>query len=437
MSFSRRSFIGALGLGAVALTSASALAKKPRKIKVDEPSPGHGKNDEPAEVNGGPVVLPPWPYGANSTATDAMLMFRGNPSHTFYGTGPVPQDKPKILWKFRMEDFPSLYYGEPFVWRGTGWTGQPMVYAGHVWVGSQGRNLYCFEQATGKVRWRLKVSRQIKGSGCFWDNKIYIGCVDDRLRCVDASTGKVIWKIDTGHDLDSSPSIINGKLYVAGENGHARCVDPLTGKQIWKTFVGGLNNGPKKGSYGSETSPAVVDNEFYCGNYDGECIQLDATTGEKKWLAHSGDDTDSSPVVQGDLVFFAAEDKSPYVYAFKRKDGSEVWKYKMPGGLWGTPAVVGDTLWLGSAKGQLVSLEAKTGKLKWETKIGAPTWSSPTVVDGTLLLGDFDGHFHAYDAATGTERWSLKLGGRIHSTAVIINGKIFVGTTEGEFFAIG
>jgi hypothetical protein len=265
-------------------TAAMALPLTPMMSRVahakrgsDDPRPGK-KNDGPEEMNG-TVTLPPWPHGKTSSATDAMLMFRGNPSHTFYGTGPIPADKPKILWKHRMEDFDTLYYGEPFVWRGTGWTGQALVYGGYVWIGSQGRSLYCFEADSGKVMWRYAAPRQIKGSGCLWDNKLYIGCVDDWLRCYDAATGKVIWRLDTGYDLDSSPSVVDGKLYIARENGNARCLDPLTGKKIWRTFVGGINRGKKTGSYGSETSPSVVDGEYYTATYDGELFCLDAATG--------------------------------------------------------------------------------------------------------------------------------------------------------------
>ncbi len=429
----RRQFLIGLGAAAVAAPMLSKVAHGKRGS--DDPKAGSKK--EVATESNLTVKLPAWTHGASSTATNAMLMFRGNPSHTFYGTGPIPTTKPKILWKHRMIDFPSLYYGEPFVWRGTGWTGQAMVYGGYVWVGSQGKSLYCFEAATGKVAWRHEFSRQIKGSGCLWDGKIYIGCVDDWLRCLDAATGAVIWKLNSGYDLDSSPSIVDGKLYIAGENGNARCLDPLTGKKIWKTFVGGIDRGKKTGSYGSETSPAVVDGEYYTATYDGELFCLDAATGEKRWVAKTGDDTDGSPVVAGELVYVAAEDKSPYVYAFRRKDGSEVWKHKGKGGYWATPAVVGDVLYIGSAGGKLDALDRKTGAVKWTYQLGIGTWGSAAVVDGKVLVGDMEGTFHCVDAASGKGLWTMKLGGRLHSSPAVIDGKIYIGSTDGFFHCIG
>lgn len=429
----RRSFLtAALGAALAApLVGSRAFARGD-----DKPRVGKGKNDEPAEVNG-KVTLPAWPHGGTSTAKDAMLMFRGDPTHTFYGSGEIPGSKPEVLWKHRMEDFPSLYYGEPFVWKGTGWTGQAVAYAGHVWIGSQGRNLYCFEAKTGTLKWRYQASRQFKGSSCLWDNKLYIGNVDDWLRCFDAATGKVLWRLNTGYDLDSSPCVVDGRLYIAGENGNVRCLDPHTGEKHWKAFVGGINRGKKTGSYGSETSPAVVGDEVYAATYDGELFCLDKATGKKRWMSKTGDDTDSSPVVSGELVYAAAQDKSPYLYAFKRQDGAEVWKHKGKGGYWGTPAVVGDRLFIGAAGGKLDCLDKKTGKVLWGKALGHGTWSSPTVVGDKLVIGDMGGTLHCVAVDDGRELWTMKLGGRIHSTAIVYEGRLFVGTTDGSFFGIG
>lgn len=394
--------------------------------------------DKPAFTDGGPLELPAWPYGDASTAPDAMLMFRGNPSHTFYGTGPVP-DAPKVLWKHRMIDFETLYYGNPHTWSGTGWTGQAAYYAGYVFIGSQGRSFYAFEADTGKLRWRFDASRQIKSSVCVFDNKLYFGSVDDWLRCLDASTGRVLWRINTRRDLDSSACVVGGKLFIAGENGWARCLDPQTGEHHWRFFVGAINRGKKTGSYGSETSPAVVGDEYYTATYDGELFSLDARTGEQRWVAKTGDDTDASPVVWGDFVYAAAEDKSPHVYCFAREDGREVWKRRDTHGrgFWATPAVADGTLYITGHDNRCYALDARTGDERWVKLLGSPSWSSPCVVDGRVIVGDFSGDLWCLDAKTGDEVWKLKLGGRIHSTPIIVGGRIYIGSGDGHFYAIG
>jgi outer membrane protein assembly factor BamB len=406
-------------------------------VKVDKPTLGRGPKDEPEEAVGGPLALGPWAHGKSSTSTATMLMFRGNGAHTFYGTGPLPEQAPRILWQHRMIDFPSLYYGEPHVWSGTGWTGQAAKLGDYVFIGSQGCHLYAFEAASGKLRWRFHGDRMFKASVCLYENRVYIGNVDNFLRCLDAATGKVIWKLNTMKDLDSSACVVDDRLYIAGENGHARCLDPRTGTQIWKTFVGAINRGPKGGSYGSETSPAVANGEYYCATYDGELFRIDAATGEIVWKAITGDDTDASPVIWGDFVYAAAQEKSPFVHCFERATGKLVWKKQSKGGFWASPALSGGKLFIGSAGGEILALDATSGALVWRVDLGHPTWSSASVVDEKLVIAGFDGVLRCLDAKTGKPVWEKKLGGRMHSTPCIVDGKIYIGTRQGFFYAIG
>lgn len=434
----RRAFLktGLAAAASVAFGSGlkGAVAAPPNHFDV--PHPGRGPTEKAAETHGGPLDLGAWRYGDSSSAPDTVLMFRGNPTHTFYGTGTVPE-KPQILWRHRMIDFPSKYYGKEHTWRGTGWTGQASKLGNYVFVGSQGCHLYAYEADTGKLRWRFKGGRMFKSSVCIYDNKLYIGNVDNKLRCIDATTGDTKWWLRYGRDLDSSACVVGGKLYIAGENGHARCINPQTGELHWKSFVGGINRGPKGGSYGSETSPAVADGEYYCATYDGELFCLDAATGAQRWKAKTGDDTDASPVIYDDRVFIAAEDKNPYVFCFRRDNGKEVWRTRGHGGFWSTPAVVDKVVYIGTFGGQLLALDADTGKERWTHEIGSPTWSSPCVVGDKVVFGAFDGKLRCLDKATGRLVWALPLGGRMHATPCIVDGRIYVGTRAGTFFGVG
>ncbi len=396
----------------------------------------HRGGGHAVERRGGPIELGAWRYGDTSAATDAVVMFRGNPAHRFYGTGPVPQ-RPRVVWRQRLEDLHTTTYGEPRVWRGTGWTGQAVALGGHVFVASQGGNVYAFDADTGRIRWRLPGRRMFKASACLYRNRLYVGNTDNRLRCIDARTGDVLWWVDTGADLDSSAAVWEGRLYVAGESGFMRCLDPETGETLWKTFVGGVWDGPHPGSYGAETSPAVDGGQCWCGTYDGVLWCLDARDGRPVWKARTGDDTDASPVVWRDRVFVGAEDRSPYLWCFGRHDGKPLWRLRARGGVWATPAVTDDgVVFVGSAGGRFYAVDALRGTLRWEINLKALTWSSPCVVDGRVIFGAVDGALYCLEAATGKRCWRLPLRGRIHATPCIVGGRIYVGTAEGWFYAI-
>jgi len=435
---SRRDFAlgGALGLLGLA-TGLPRMAEGAKPVTRPYPLRRVFGGITPKESHGGPLKLPPW-QGDDSFAKGSVLMFRGSPSHTHYGTGPLP-DRLKVRWTHRMIDFKTKLRGRPITWKGTGWTGQPVVHGGYVFVGSVGCNLYAFETATGKLRWRLEGGRMFKSSPCLYQNRLYLGSVDNLLRCIDAATGKVLWAAWMGGDNDSSPCVVDDKLYICGETGHARCLDPRTGKLQWETYLGGTGRGTKPGSNGVETSPAVVDGELFAGSYDGRLFCVDIKSGRIKWTAKTHDDTDVSPVVVGNHVYIAAEDRASRLYCFdRRRKGKLVWQYEgNPSGYWSTPAYADGKLYIGGQDGLLHCVDAATGRGLWTYRTEAPIWSSPAHVGGRLVFGSYDQHLHLVDAASGRGIHKLRLDGRCISTPAVVDGRVYVGTATGTFYCVG
>lgn len=398
---------------------------------------GLGLAETPAAGADVPTArLGPWAHGRGSFADDTVLMFRGNPAHTFYGTGPVP-DRLQVAWKFRTAVINNVVRGVPTTWSGTGWTGTASNLGDYVYFGSTGGQVYCLEAMTGKLVWSHKGQGMFKGSLCLFDNKVYIGNTDDLLRCLDARTGKTVWTLNTGRDLDSSPCVVDGRLYIAGENGYARCLDPQTGREIWKTFMGGIGPGSLPGSNGSETSPAIADGDYYAVTYDGDLFCIDIKDGRVRWKAKTYDDTDASPVVAGNFVFAASEENVSNVYCFEREKGREIWRYGGNRlGYWSTPAVVGNRLYVGGDDRHLHCLDISDGKPVWTFKTDAAVWSSPAVVDGKVIFGSRDANLYMLDAANGHEISRLKLDGRIISSPCVVGGRVWIGTATGWFYAL-
>jgi len=422
MSNNRREFLKGVG--------ALAIAATPMGSDV---SAADGKSRSKSKS----IDLPAWRYGRGSFAEDTQLMFRGNPTHTFYGTGPIPQ-APRLKWKFRTATIHNTVRGRPMVWTGTGWTGTAVKLGDYVFFGSVGGYVYALHAGSGKLAWKTRGRGMFKGSLCVYQNRLYIGNTDNLLRCIDATTGRTAWRHDTGKDLDSSPCVVDNRLYIAGENGYARCLSPQTGKVIWKTFMGGIGRGTLPGSNGSETSPAIADGEYYSVNYHGVMYCLDTATGEIKWKANTGDDTDASPVIDGDFIYVAAEEKSSYLFCFSRAEGREVWRYGgNKRGYWSTPAVVNKRVYIGGDDGKLHCVDAESGKAIWTFQTKQAIWSSPCVVDGKVIFGSRDGNLYIIDADTGAELWKQRVDGRIISSPCIVDGVIYIGTATGWFYCFG
>jgi outer membrane protein assembly factor BamB len=425
-----------------ARAGASEEPDEPEPVPEPEPEAPQEptvESDERGEPTAGGELdgdFPGWNLGDESASALTMLMFRGNPSHTFYGSGSVPE-RPKLLWRTRLGKFEGKSHGKPQIWEGTGWSGHPVRWGKRVYVGAVDRNFYCFHADTGKILWQYQAGRMFKGSCCFYRGRIYTGNVDNFIRCLDGKTGKELWTYDTRRDCDSSPCVSGNRLYIGGEDGFLKCFDPESGSLHWKLDLG-EGKGAPPGSGGIESSPAVADGEVYVGHYDGYLLCADAATGTEKWRASTGGDTDVSPVVVEDRVYIAAETESPYLYCFDRsRKGKKVWEFDNKRGYWSTPAVVGDRLYIGGNDAILYCLDARSGKVIWTFQAGDAIWSSPAVVDGKVAFGTYDPYFYLLDAKRGTLLWKHDMGQRTHSTPCIVDGKIYVGSANGWFHCFG
>ncbi len=74
-------------------------------------------------------TIPGWTVGEPWGTVNGLTMFRGNPTRTFYGTGPL-SSLPSEVWRYPDAQMcsSSSAGGVSKIWCGMGWTGQPVVY---------------------------------------------------------------------------------------------------------------------------------------------------------------------------------------------------------------------------------------------------------------------------------------------------------------------
>ena len=154
-----------------------------------EPGPGVG------EVGG--------PWGS----VTGLLMFRGNPTRTWYGTGPMPATTPDRVWRYPSSGMcsQSTNLGSTTTWCGTGWTGQPAVWerpdgVTEVVFGAYDRAVHFVDAATGTAtRERLVTGDIIKGSVSIDPDGfplLYTGSRDNKTRIValDREPVETLWR---------------------------------------------------------------------------------------------------------------------------------------------------------------------------------------------------------------------------------------------------
>jgi len=432
------------------------------------------------------------PYPKSTVA--GLLTFRGNPTRTWHGLGPVPS-APQSRWRYPDARMCSLSEdrGETTQWCGTGWTGQPAVFErdGRTWVvfGAYDRAVHFVDADTGTdILPPFGTGDIIKGSVTVDPDGypiVYTGSRDNYFRALAFDGGEVreLWRLSASavspilwnDDWDGSALVIDDYLFEGGENSQLHVVrlhrgygpDGRVSVAPELVFHAPGWDAELLGAVGNEVSiegsVAISGNTLYFGNSGGlvqgwDIGPLRAGTGDPQRVFRfwTGDDTDGTVVVdEAGMLYVGSEwerhnARSSEVGQILKLDPAKpdaplVWSQHDDAlgkaGVFSTAAVVGDTVIATTYSGRAVGLDRATGAVRWEKRLTAPLMGSPVVVDGVWLQGDCSGVLHAYDVRTPgvdpPELWQVPLGACIESTPAVWKGRIYVGTRGGYLYALG
>ena len=432
----------------------------------------------------------PW---SDLGTVEGLLTFRGNPTRTYYGRGPIPE-RPQVQWTYDIGCSVSPVGGEAKTWCGSGWTGQPAVFRSPVsgqWqvaFGAYNRAINFLDPATGNpVLDPYFTDDIVKGTITVDPDGfplLYTGSRDNHFHVValDRAEPLALWKLASdavqptlwNNDWDSSALVIDDYLFVGGENGRFFIVELRRGydadgfvtvdpeivftTESWDDeLLGALGDT----QVSVENSVAIRGNTVYFTN-SGGLVQgwdigrltegVEPTQVFRYW---TGDDTDATIVIDDEgMLYIGAQyergnQRSRDLGQIIKLDPTEpddpvVWSRSanegLGSGVWATPALHDDLLIVATDGGQVLGLDRVSGDERWRLELAGPLWSSPVVVDDTLIQADCSGGVSAFDLDPVTAprlQWSVKLDGCLESTPAVWDGQIFVGSRSGRFYAIG
>lgn len=475
-----------------------------RSPEVQEATSANPVNSPKPEPTAEPTQRPESPYWSDPAdvgkpyppgTVSGLLTFRGNPTRTYYGEGPVPKSEPGIAWRYPRSGGlcgSSTDEHGTSTWCGTGWTGQPAVFErdGKTWMifGAYDYGVHFLNADTGdELLPTFKTGDIIKGSVTVDPDGyplVYTGSRDNYYRVISfqGKQPKQLWRMSAydfpqqwNDDWDSSGLVIDDYLFVGGENSQFVIVKlnrgygkggkvkvnpkvvfnaPSFDSQLISDFGGTATS--------VENSVAIYKDTVYFGNSAGlvqgwDISGLKQGKDPKRVFRYwTGDDTDASVVIDEDGFLYIGSEyekgnaRSRAVGQMmkldpRKKKNPQVWKINdqggLPSGVWGTPALYKDVVIFDTDGGKVLAADRKTGEVRWTKSLAGPTWQSPVVVDDVLLIGDCKGTMHAYDMSDTKvdppELWTKTVGGCIESTPAVWKGRIYFGTRSGTEFALG
>ena len=295
-------------------------------------------------------------------------------------------------------------------------------------LGDKSGTLHALSTDTGAEIWTYTGSSMILGTPAIISNEVIFAHEGGEISCVDISDGSLIWQSlpvsDSGGSFNDGISCGGGLVFAAKTDGEIFAIDAFTCEDVW-TY---------QARQGLRTAPAYGGGFVFQGEYDGLFSIIDAKTGERINGGGAGGAV-NTPAVRDGKVYFSAADGS--VQSVQIQDVIPLWSINVKDPVTTSPALGGNIIAVGTARGYVFALNEPDGKTLWQydTKGGSIT-ALPVVADGLVFAGGGDGVMHMLDAGTGKElhRFTTKQG--IETNPAYSDGVLYFGGNRGIIYAL-
>lgn len=280
---------------------------------------------------------------------------------------------------------------------GRRFTGQVRLQENTLYGGSIDRKVYAVDLGSGEVRWSSRLPGMVVGGVLLSGDTVFAASSrpEGRIYALRRHSGKQIWKTST-QPIGAPLALVEGVLIAQTQRGEVLGVDPAAGNVLWRRRVGvGRAAAVPAGSGG--VLVATTDSLLRLKAADGGVTHRAVSPGTivSPWLAH-----------EGALV---AGTTDSLVVSINPADLRRKWTVRVDAPVIGTPAALGDTLYVAARNGMVYRIEpGPERQLKRIASLRWPVTTPVTIVDRQILLGGADGTIRAL-GTDGREIWRIRV----------------------------
>lgn len=332
-----------------------------------------------------------------------------------------------------------------------------------VYVGSDGGRLWALDLENLTPRWTVATGGRVRSTPAVVDGSVFFVSDDGFLYAVATADGSPLWRFDLhsagiervlpsihppyAYDyLSSSPTVHRGLVFVGSANGTLYAIEAASGKEKWHFDTGGR----------IRSTPKVHDTRVYFGSWDHHLYALDVKTGKQIWRFDTGGVVQASPAIGDGRVYIGS--RNPKVFAVDAESGEPVWEFEHTDGSWVESSGIYQegVLYVGSSDAlTLFAFDGATGRVKWKYRTGGWSWGTPAISGKTVYIGSISAYpyyfegvtlergLHAVDSETGEPRWVVSTGelpgyvtGGVISTPLVTDGKVIVGALDNRLIVV-
>lgn len=156
---------------------------------------------------------------------------------------------------------------------------------------------------------------------------------------------------------------------------------------------------------------------------------------QEQWIVQTGAGIYCSPAVEKDKVFVG--DDLGRLTAYALKNGKKLWSFQSGKRIVGTPAVSEGIVAFGSADCKIYGLDAQNGNLLWTVEAAEPVLGAVTIENSIAYIGASDHTFRAVNIRTGEVKWAFAgVRGYIETKPLVTDNKVIFGAWDNTLYAL-
>ena len=156
---------------------------------------------------------------------------------------------------------------------------------------------------------------------------------------------------------------------------------------------------------------------------------------QEQWIVQTGAGIYCSPAVEKDKVFVG--DDLGRLTAYALKNGKKLWSFQSGKRIVGTPAVSEGIVVFGSADCKIYGLDAQNGNLLWTVEAAEPVLGAVTIENSIAYIGASDHTFRAVNIRTGEVKWAFTgVRGYIETKPLVTDNKVIFGAWDNTLYAL-
>ncbi len=335
----------------------------------------------------------------------------------------------------------------------------PVARGDLIYLGDAAGKFHAVQTADGHERWSFDAGAPIYGNATVDGDAVYFASDNGRLYRLDRRTGAETWRADIGGagirslptaeggewDFTNASAVVaGGRVYIGSGSGTFRALDAATGKSLW-TFKSG-------GKF--RAAALVAGDHVFAGATDNFVYAFDRRTGAVAWKFDTGSPVTTAPVLAGEKLVIGTRDQS-LLFALDAATGRKLWTvFYWLSWVESTPVLAADgLLYIGASDSRRVrAIEPDTGHVRWAAQAWGWTWGTPLIVGDTVYYGTVgaakyfitqQASLGALDRRTGTLKWRRPIPlspqnymSGIAGSLALAGGRIVVAGLDGTLLAL-